>query len=176
MINPFDAVVLGICFVALVTGFASGLLRSLATILAYAVAVPVTLAASPAVTAWLRGQRFLPEDRMTLLISLAPFLMLIAIGIVLGALMRNAVRGVTGGHMVLADRMLGAVLGVARVALLAVAFILLLEQIVPPGREPDWLKQSQLRPYLSAAGAAGLRALPPEALDYVERLKRESGI
>jgi membrane protein required for colicin V production len=53
---------------------------------------------------------------------------------------------------------------------------LLLEQIVPPGREPDWLKQSQLRPYLSAAGAAGLRALPSEALDYVERFKRESGI
>jgi membrane protein required for colicin V production len=174
--NPFDAAVLGLGFIALVTGFSSGLLRSLATILAYLVAAPVSLAVSPSVSAWLTTQRFLPPDQMQLLISVTPFLILVILAMILGALMRGAVSGITGGHMVLADRMLGAVLGVVRIGLVAVAFVLILERMVPPGREPDWLKESQLRPYLSAAGAQGLRALPPQALDYIERFKRERGI
>src|ERR1041385_1348455 len=112
--NPFDAAILGLAFIALVTGFRSGLLRSLATILAYLVAAPVALAVSPSASAWLGTQRFLPADQMQLLVSVTPFLILVIIAIVLGALMRGAVSGVTGGHMVLADRMLGAVLGVLR--------------------------------------------------------------
>ena len=174
--NAFDAAVLGLAFVALVTGFSSGLLRSLATILAYAVAAPVALAIAPSVAAWLTTRRFLPADQMGMLISVTPFLLLVIIAMILGALMRGAVSGVTGGHMVLADRVLGAVLGVVRIGLLAVVFVLILERMVPAGREPDWLKQSQLRPYLSAAGAQGLRALPPEAIDYVDRFRRERGL
>ena len=174
--NPFDAAVLGLVFIALITGFSSGLLRSLATILAYVVAAPVALAVAPSVSIWLSTQRFLPADQMRLLISVTPFLILVIVAMVLGALMRGAVSGVTGGHMVFADRLLGAVLGVARVGLLEVAFVLILEQMVPQGVEPDWIKQSRLRPYLSAAGAQGLRALPPQALDYIERFRRERGI
>jgi membrane protein required for colicin V production len=174
--NPFDAAVLGLAFLALVMGFSSGLLRSLATILAYVVAAPVALAVSPSVSSWLNTQRFLSADQMQLLISVTPFLILVIVAMVLGTLMRGAVSGVTGGHMVLADRMLGAVLGMARIGLLAITFVLILEQMIPQAREPDWLKQSQLRPYLSAAGAQGLRALPPQAMDYVERFKRERGI
>jgi membrane protein required for colicin V production len=174
--NPFDAAILGLAIIALVTGFSSGLLRSLATILAYLVAVPVALAVSPSAIAWLGTQRFLPPDQMQLLVSVTPFLILVIIAMVLGALMRGAVSGVTGGHMVLADRTLGAVLGVLRIGLVAVAFVLILERMVPVGREPDWLKGSQLRPYLSAAGAQGLRALPLQALDYIDRFKRERGL
>jgi|SRR5690348_2261703 len=174
--NPFDAAILGLAFIALVTGFSSGLLRSLATILAYLVAPPVALAVAPSASAWLGTQRFLPAEQMQLLISVMPFLMLVIVAMILGALMRGAVRGVTGGHMLLADRMLGAALGVLRIGLVAVAFVLMLERMVPPGREPDWLKGSQLRPYLSAAGAQGLRVLPPQALDYIDRFKRERGI
>ena len=174
--NPFDAAVLGLAFIALVTGFRSGLLRSLATILAYLVAAPIALAVSPAIGVWLNAQRFLPPEQMQLLISATPFLVLVIVAMVLGALMRGAVSGVTGGHMVLTDRMLGAVLGVLRVGLLAIAFVLILERMVPAGREPDWLKQSQVRPYLSAAGAQGLRALPPQAIDYIDRFRRERGL
>ena len=174
--NPFDAAVLGLAFIALVTGFSSGLLRSLATILAYLVAAPVALAVSPSVSAWLGTQRFLPAEQMQLLVAVTPFLVLVVVAMVLGALMRGAVSGVTGGHMVLADRMLGAVLGVLRIGLVGVAFVLILERVVPAGREPDWLKGSQLRPYLSAAGAQGLRALPPQAVDYIDRFKRARGI
>jgi membrane protein required for colicin V production len=174
--NPFDLAVLGLAFIALVTGFSSGLLRSLATILAYGIAAPVALAVAPSVSAWLNTQRFLPADQMQLLISVTPFLTLVIVAMILGALMRGAVSGVTSGHMVLADRMLGAVLGVLRIGLVAVVFILILDRMVPAGQEPEWLKSSQLRPYLAAAGALGLRALPPQALDYVERFRRERGI
>src|SRR6476469_5359521 len=106
--NPFDAAVLGLALLALVTGFSSGLLRSLATILAYVVAAPVALAVSPSVGAWLDTKRFLPPDQMQMLISGTPFLLLVIVAMVLGALMRGAVSGVTSGHMVLADRVLGA--------------------------------------------------------------------
>lgn len=174
--NPFDAAIFGLAFIASVTGFSSGLLRSLATILAYVVAAPVALAVSPSVGAWLGTQRFLPPDQMQMLISVTPFLLLVIVAMVLGALMRGAVSGVTSGHIVLADRVLGAVLGVLRIGLLTIAFVLILERMVPAGREPDWLKQSQVRPYLSAAAAQGLRALPPQALDYIDRFRRERGI
>jgi membrane protein required for colicin V production len=45
--NSFDLAVIGILIVAVVMGFSSGLLRSLATILGYVGAAPVSIAVSP---------------------------------------------------------------------------------------------------------------------------------
>ena len=45
--NPFDAAVVALVVAALVIGFNSGLLRSLATILAYVSALPIAVAATP---------------------------------------------------------------------------------------------------------------------------------
>jgi membrane protein required for colicin V production len=170
--NPFDAAVLVIALMALVGGFAAGLLRSLATILAYVVAGPVALTVAPRVTSFLAVRNLLPNDVVPNAASYVPLVLLLVIAIVLGALMRGAVGG-AAGQMGAIDRVLGAVLGVARVGLLAVVFVLVLEAVVPPGGAPDWFKQSKLRPYLSAAGAQGLGALPPPARDAIERLKRE---
>ena len=47
---------------------------------------------------------------------------------------------------------------------------------IPPDREPHWLAQSRLRPLLSAAGRQGLRALPPDVMGYVDRLKKQRGL
>jgi membrane protein required for colicin V production len=174
--NPFDAAIYVIALIAMVTGFNAGLLRGLATILAYAIAAPLALAAAPTVTNWLTAQGLLPIDNMPNAASFVPFGLLLVIGIVLGALMRGAVSASSGGRIGFLDRVLGALLGIARVVLLAVLLVLIFEQIIPRDREPDWLAQSQLRPYLAAAGAEGLRALPPQALDYIGRLKRERGI
>jgi membrane protein required for colicin V production len=174
--TPFDLVVIAIAFVAMVSGFSSGLLRSLATILAYVIAAPVAFMASPAVAAWVAGQNLVPADRAPMLLSLVPFVLLVVIGVVLGALMRGAVGTATGGHVVFIDRVLGAVLGIVRIGLLAVLLVLIFERLIPADREPDWLAQSQLRPYLSAAGAAGLRSLPPDAAATLERLRRERGL
>jgi membrane protein required for colicin V production len=174
--NPFDAAVYVIALVAIVTGFNAGLLRGLATILAYAIAAPLALAAAPGVTGWLTAQRLLPIDQVPNAASFVPFVLLLVIGVVLGALMRGAVGASSGGRIGFLDRILGALLGIVRVVLLAVLLVLIFERIIPPGREPDWLARSRLRPILAAAGAQGLRALPPQVLDYIDRLKRERGL
>ena len=174
--NPFDAVVLGVALIGLLTGFSAGLLRSLATILAYLVAAPIALAIAPPIVSWLNARALLPADKAPLLLALVPFIALIVIGFFLGTLMRGAVGSATGGRTIFIDRVLGALLGVARIALLAVLLVLIFERIIPPGREPPWLKESQVRPYLSAAGAQGLRALPPEVTRYIDELRRQQGL
>lgn len=174
--NPFDAVVLGVALVGLATGFSAGLLRSLATILAYVIAAPVALAIAPAIVNWLNTRAVLPADKAPLLLSLVPFITLIVIAVMLGTLMRAAVGSATGGRTMFIDRVLGALLGLVRIGLLAVLLVLIFERIIPPGREPPWLKESQLRPYLSVAGAQGLRALPPEVTRYIDELRRQRGL
>jgi membrane protein required for colicin V production len=74
------------------------------------------------------------------------------------------------------DRMAGAMLGAVRIILLAVVLVLIFDRIIPPGREPAFLAGSQLRPILSAAAAQGLQSLPPDVVEYIDRLKREHGI
>ncbi len=174
--NPFDAVVLGVALIALVTGFSAGLLRSLATILAYVIAAPVALAIAPTIAGWLNARALLPADKAPFLLSLVPFVALVVIAVLLGTLMRGAVGSVTGGRTIFIDRVLGALLGIVRIGLLAVLLVLIFERIIPPGREPVWLKESQLRPYLSVAGAQGLRTLPPEITSYIDRLRRQHGL
>jgi membrane protein required for colicin V production len=173
--NPFDAAVLGVLLIAVITGFMAGLLRGLATILAYVVAAPIALSVSPMVTAFLVERKLLPTDTIPNAASYVPLAVLLIVAIVLGALMRGAV-GAAAGHMGFIDRVLGALLGAVRIGLLAVVLVLLFERIIPTGNEPDWFKQSQLRPYLSAAGAQGLRALPPQTMDAIDRLKKSYGL
>jgi membrane protein required for colicin V production len=107
--------------------------------------------------------------------SYVPIVVLLVIAIVLGGLMRGAVGG-AAGRMGIIDRMLGAVFGALRIGFLAVLMVMIFERIIPPGNEPDWFKQSQIRPYLSAAGAQGLRALPPQIAETIDRVKRERGL
>jgi membrane protein required for colicin V production len=57
-----------------------------------------------------------------------------------------------------------------------VLIVVVFDLIIPPGREPAFLKGSQWRPVLSQAGQQGLRALPPDIEAYIDRLKRERGI
>jgi membrane protein required for colicin V production len=173
--NPFDAVVLGLTLVAIVSGFSAGLLRSLATILAYLIAAPIALTVSPMVAAFLTERALLPTDILPNAASYVPLAVLLVVAFVLGSLMRGAVGG-AAGRMGIIDRMLGAVLGAVRIGLLAVLMVMIFERIIPPAAEPDWLKQSQLRPYLSVAGAQGLRALPPQVNEMIEKFRRERGL
>ena len=50
--------------------------------------------------------------------------------------------------------------------------VLIFDRMIPPGRDPPFLADSRLRPILSKAGQAGLKSLPPEAADFIDRLKR----
>ena len=78
-----------------------------------------------------------------------------------------------GERIGIADRFAGSLLGAVRIVLVAMLLVLVFDRLIPPGREPSFLRGSQLRPYLSIAGQAGLRSLPPETTAFIDRLKRE---
>jgi membrane protein required for colicin V production len=170
--NLFDAAIYLCLLVAIVAGVRSGLLRSLATIFGYVCAAPLAVAAAPYLTPILTGQLHLPPAQN----GLALFGVFVAIGMVLSALLRVAVGELVGPDVSAPDRAAGAMLGAVRVVLLAVLMVVIFDRIIPSGREPAFLAGSQLRPILSEAGLAGLKSLPPDITDYIDRLKRERGI
>ncbi|MGV3633665.1 MAG: CvpA family protein [Pseudorhodoplanes sp.] len=170
--NIFDAVVLGVGLVAVVTGYRSGLLRSLATIVGYLLAAPVAIIAAPKLAPLLTAQSRSPDEPSIVVIA-AVFL---AVGFVTAALLRNAVGLVSGEDVSVPAPALGAGVGAVRVVVLAILMVLIFERIIPAKHEPAWLAQSQLRPLLSAAGEQGVRKLPPDVIAQIDRMKKERGI
>ena len=171
-INPFDAAVYVCVALGVAMGFGAGLLRSLATIFAYLVAAPLALAATPYITPILIGQLHVPPSQIW--IALAAIVLLL--GVVLSALFRYSVGEIAGESVSALDRLTGAVLGGGRMLLLAVLMTIIFDRIIPSDREPAFLQGSRLRPLLSQAGQAGLKSLPPEVNDYIDRMKRERGL
>jgi len=169
--NPFDAVVCAATIFAIVMGFSTGLLRSLATILGYLVAAPLAVAIAPHLAFGFGRSGASPDTGW-----LMPFALFVAIGIVVSALLRTAVGEFVGPDIGLFDRLAGATLGIVRIFLVAVLVVVIFDRIIPADRQPSFLAGSRLRPYLSAAGQRGLQTLPPEVADYVDRLKRERGL
>jgi membrane protein required for colicin V production len=170
--NLFDiAVYLCLAF-AIIMGMSTGLLRSLATIFGYLVAAPLAVAVAPLVTPILIDQFRMPASQGWIALT-GVFL---AFGIVISALLRHAVGEIVGPDISVPDRLAGALLGAVRIGLLAVLMVVIFDRIIPAGREPAFLTGSQLRPILSQAGQTGLKSLPPDVMDYIDRLKRERGL
>src|ERR1019366_4453027 len=171
-INPFDGAIYLYLFAAVVMGFMTGMLRSLATIFGYAAAMGLAVALAPRLTSILNEQLKLPPTQPWLVFAG----IFVVTGILLGALLRHSVNQMVGPNVSIPDRVAGALLGAARVVLRAVLIVPVFDRIIPPGREPGFLKGLQWRPALSRAGQQGLRSLPPEVEEYIDRLKRERGI
>jgi membrane protein required for colicin V production len=171
-INAFDAAIYIFLFLAVVMGFSSGLLRSLATIIGYLAAAPIAVTAAPYLTPILISQFKLPPAQAW--IGLAGIFLFI--GLVLGALLRLAISELVGPDISIPDRLAGAILGAVRIGLLAVLMVVIFDRIIPAGREPAFLTGSQWRPVLSRAGQAGLKSLPPDIANYIDRLKRARGL
>lgn len=171
-VNTFDAVVYALLFLAVVMGFMTGMLRSLATIFGYLAAMGMVLAFAPQLAPVLTAQFKLTPSQTW--IALGAFF--IVAGMVLGALFRMVINEMVGPKVSIPDRAAGAVLGAARVILVAVVVVLAFDRIIPPGRDPAFLRGSQWRPVLSQAGRQGLNALPPEVEQYIDRLKRQRGL
>jgi membrane protein required for colicin V production len=170
--NPCDAAVYACLFIAVVMGFLSGLLRSLATIFGYIGGMGVAVATAPPLTPVLSSQFHLSPAQGWLVFG-GIFL---AAGFALGVLLRFTVGEMTGSTVSVPDRVAGAALGAVRVGLLAVLLVVVFDRIIPPGREPAFLRGSQWRPVLSKAGQAGLQKLPPDIEAYIDRLKRQRGL
>jgi membrane protein required for colicin V production len=170
--NAFDVAVYVCLLIAFIMGFNSGLLRSLATIFGYLVAMALVVAAAPFLLRLATEQWHLPplQNWIALLV-----VFLIA-GVMISAVLRYAVSELAGPEVGPFDRVFGVVLGIVRVVFLAVLIVIIFDRIIPPGREPAFLAESKLRPILSAAGRQGLRSLPPEIESYIDRLKRERGL
>jgi membrane protein required for colicin V production len=169
--NPFDAVVTAAAVVAVVMGFSSGLLRSLATILAYLIAAPLAVAFAPYLMAALGQSGVTPGHAW-----IAVIVMFVVFGILFGALLRTVISEFTGPDAGLFDRVAGALLGAVRIFLIAVLIVVIFDRLIPADRQPPFLAGSRLRPYLSEAGRRGLQSLPPEIEDYIDRVKRERGL
>jgi membrane protein required for colicin V production len=170
--NTFDAVVYICLVVAVVMGFRSGLLRSLATIFGYITAMPAAIAVSPYLVRFLNSQSI----QSPALNWLAIFAVFLVIGMALSALLRIAVSELVGSDISIADRAAGATLGAVRVVLLAVLMVLIFDRIIPANTQPSFLVGSRLRPTLSVAGQWGLTSLPPGVPAYIDRLKQQHGI
>jgi membrane protein required for colicin V production len=175
----FDVVVYLVMLVAVLTGFHAGFVRSAITILSYVVAMPLTVAATPLLAPLLGSQSgaaltslSTPWTRNSLLF----FGVFLVIGVGLGALLRTALNEGVGARIGIPDRLAGSALGAIRVALVAVVLVLIFDRLIPPGREPDFLRGSRLRPTLSMAGELGLRSLPPETMAFIDQLKKDRGI
>lgn len=169
--NTFDAVVVGATLLAVVMGYRSGLLRSLATIFGYLLAAPVAIVATPKLAPFFTTQA--PTPASNAMLFAAVFL---GAGVLTGALLRSTVSLMIGDGISLPDRAAGAALGAVRILLLAVLMVLIFERIIPPKQEPAWLAQSQLRPLLAAAGETGVRSLPPDVVAQIDRMKKDRRI
>jgi membrane protein required for colicin V production len=175
----FDVAVYFVMFVAVIGGFHAGFVRSALTMFAYVVAMPLAVAATPYVAPLFGGQgsaALTPLAATGARNSFLFFGVFLAIGIMLGALIRAAVNEAVGSRISIPDRLAGAGLGVIRIALVAVVLVLAFDRLIPTGHDPDFLRGSRLRPTLSLAGQLGLRSLPPETMAFIDRLKKERGI
>lgn len=169
--NAFDVVVAAAAVVAIVLGFSTGLLRSLATILGYLVAAPLAVAITPYVTAIALGRSMSPDNSWLMLV-----IVFVAAGAGISALLRIVVGEFVGPDVGAFDRVAGAALGAVRIGLIAVLIVVVFDRVIPADRQPQFLVGSKLRPHLSAAGRAGLRSLPPEVEGFIDRVKRERGL
>jgi membrane protein required for colicin V production len=167
--NSFDAVVYALLIVAIVTGFHAGFLRSVATILGYVIAMPIAVKGTPLLSPALASPATAPWPEW----SLAFFGTFLFAGILFGALLRTGVSALVGPNASLPDRLLGALFGAIRIGLIAVTVVLVFDRIIPADREPAFLRESQLRPVLSAAGQHGLKSLPPDVTAFLDQLKKE---
>lgn len=164
----FDIAICLITLVAIVIGFQAGIIRSAATILGYISAAPIAVFVTAFITKGLAGS----FDVSTSLKSFIFICVFIAIGFILGALLRFSIDEAVGPARSFPDRFLGAVLGVVRIGLVAVTLVLVFDRVIPAGREPGYMIGSKLQPILLQAGKRGLRTLPPETATYIDQLKR----
>ena len=133
-LNIFDACVGIAVLIAVTTGFNSGLLRSLASILAYAAAAPIAVATAP-----LLAPSAANADVSSIQNSLVLAGIFFAAGLVLGKLLRLAIDTTFGPSAALPDRVAGAFLGAVRIGLIAVTLVLVFDVIIPPDQQPDIL-------------------------------------
>jgi membrane protein required for colicin V production len=170
--NIFDVAIIVALIVAVITGFNAGLLRSAITILAYLFAMPLAVWLMSLLSPASNAATGAPLAQNSLIF----FALFLISGMALGKMARMAIDETMGSEAGIGDRLAGALLGAARVGLVAITLVLIFDQLVPADRQPTYLTGSQLRPLLSMAGQRGFKSLPPDVTAYIDRLKRDRQI
>ena len=170
--NMFDLAVMIGLVVAIFSGFATGLVRSAITILAYLLAMPIAVWVMSYVPP-LDEQYASPLGHNTGFF-LGAFLI---IGMALGKLARMAVDEAVGDDPGIVDRLGGGALGAVRVGLVATSVVLVFDQLIPAGRAarfPEGIAVAAdlLRTSAKRASARCRRKLAAT----IDRLKRERHI
>jgi membrane protein required for colicin V production len=169
--NSFDIAVAAGFLIAVSTGFATGLVRSAVTILAYVLAMPIAVWVMSYVPPMDGGSGSPLAANWGFLVGA-----FVLIGMALGKLARVTVDEAIGSEPGLVDRLCGAALGALRVGLVVTTVVLVFDRMIPTGREPAFLKGSQLRPTFSAMGQRGFRSLPPDVAAAIERINQQQPI
>jgi membrane protein required for colicin V production len=169
--NAFDAGLMIAVVISAIVGTRAGLIRSLASILGYVAAAPLAAAIAPRLSVPTRDPALPWVQDFGVF-----FVVFLAIGMGISALLRFAAAELLGPGIHPADRLAGGGLGAIRIVLVAVAVIMVFDHILPEERQPPILRTSQLKPILSSGGRFGLRTLPPELAAQIDQIRRDRRI
>jgi membrane protein required for colicin V production len=170
-INIFDAIIYTALVFAAITGFNAGLVRSLAVILGYILAMPLAVATAAHLLPAAEGSTA-PWTQNSILF----FGIFLGAGLIIGALLRFTINDLFGPSISLPDRFAGSFLGVIRICFVAITVVIVFDRIIPNDRQPAFLQSSNLRPLLSRAGRQGFKSLPPDVASYIDQLKKDRKI
>ena len=147
----FDVVVIVLIILSAVMSIGRGLVREAFSVVAFAVGFIAAYFCIYFFQAPLKSMISPNEE------SVAPGVILFVVGFLL-AYMLAALVGSRLSKLIHSapeigalDRIAGAGFGVARGILAAILFVLLMQQVLRPGEEPDWVAKSYTYPYLNAA-------------------------
>jgi len=152
----FDLIVVAVILLSTIFAYARGVVRELVAIASWIVGLVAALYYSGPVAVLFASFDIPPAARHALAFVLVLIVVLIVGGIV-ARLLRNVVHGVGLGFV---DRLLGAVFGVLRGALLVVIFALIAGLTGLPRH--DWWQNSTLGPVLAESALALRPYMPPE--------------
>lgn len=167
--TAFDLMVIGVVGLSTVFAFVRGFVRVVISLAAWVIAVVAAIEYSGIIGGLLPDFGETPAARFVAAFALILIGVLI-VGVIVGYVLSRLVRAVGLGFL---DRLLGAIIGLARGALIAVILVLLAGLTTAP--KTDWWQNSLLGPTLTTA-ALTLRPWLPKAwadhLDYGPREHR----
>ncbi|MBI1207945.1 MAG: CvpA family protein [Azospirillum sp.] len=154
-----DVIVIGVILLSAILAFLRGLVAEALSVGGWVGAAAATLVGFPHLQPVVR-QHISSQLAADVVSVVAIF---VATLVVLTLVSHQAGRLIRGSGLSAVDRSLGFVFGLVRGAALVCIGYLLLAWLVPPGEQPDWIKEARTRPMVEA-GAGLLKGLVPQSL------------
>lgn len=172
-LTAFDAIVVILLILSTLMALARGFMRELATLGAFIAALAAAYYARLYLRDGLAGM--LPETTSDwlpdLILFIGMFLLVYVIVAWFGANLSRSIQGVEGVGVL--DRMIGAIFGFFRGAIILIFFVFLMRMALDHDRIPEWIRNAQTYPLLERgavyietnAPVLGARGQQPAGLD-----------